>query len=224
MTNHGRRDIAALGTSDETAIVSPLRAQLDHYVEQLNSNPYIRAYLREPPISFPFRLDLITSPKYVRNQDSIMINFVVYPTYILVLGSKEKLNTPARVEQFMDNFVFTSEFPHTVKRYREVIEAPATGFLKTGKVNEISIGDVVLEVSPEENKRIATLALEGRDDTVMLDATLVEPSSDRLSPFRQDGRYAYLTFAGHIAAVHHCIQRGANIAIACKVFPERPPL
>jgi len=161
MSDFGERvksKLSKMTAAQAPAAPSAYDAVLAEFVRRLNEadlNLHAEVEPREPPQ----RRLIITWPKYRRTNPMILLSFWIDGPRIHVLGEgKRELASVEDLEAFLDNFLDHSHFPETIDAYREIAQQPVQGFLRTRGAFQSAPDDVLVLVSPEQQKNLATKA------------------------------------------------------------------
>jgi hypothetical protein len=147
--------MAAAG--NEEAAPSPYDDVLHEFVHELNHADFdLHAELKVAAV--PQRRIIEVWPKYRRFPRLLLLSFSIDgPRIHLLAENMRELPSVDALKQFLESFVVSS-FPSTVDVFREIASEPVQGYLRTRGAFEIAPEDVLVVVSPEEQRRLATAA------------------------------------------------------------------
>lgn len=140
---------------------------LERFAKTLSKHPSLGATVEEVA-EVPGGRRLVMWPKLRRDERATMLNFARTGGTFLLLGQgRRELKSPKELEGYLkSDFLVGSAFPETLAAFEERCKAPTRGFLRRGGPSEVSPGDVLVRLDPDEQRRLAETA-PGQDVTVL---------------------------------------------------------
>lgn len=156
MTNLLDRLNALKDAVDTASKESPFLAGLREFAEAMETKfeqVRIKITVKEQP-GFD-QLAMVTSPRYFRDRDTIMLTIVDrFTSAEVLLTDKKTVTTKPELLDELVKFATESAFPITLKRYAEDCQGPVVGLLRHKGRFMLSSDDVPVEVPSALQKAI----------------------------------------------------------------------
>ncbi len=157
----------------------------------------------------PRRLRFTIAPRHRPARSSLMLSFFIDGDALLVFGeSQRRMNTPTALEEYLLEFVKLPAFLESIKILREQADEPVEARLRASEDLPFMRTDVLVEVKPEDQKRIAE-ATPGSE--MKLDVARIEFPGN--ATFADPAAYKVLDSAGYRVAIGSATTNGEVLSI-----------